>query len=208
MPLSRRQWLIVGLTGLAATTKLGNAFAAGAAGATDEQQRLMRSRKSERYDASFAGTKLKGGGARIHVAASLEEVEKTVTDYRHYSKIISRFDKARVVGRSGGTTDVYLQAPILKGAAKIWAVLRFSEAKTEGEVRVIRAAMVKGNVKRMDARWELRRIDAGNTQLNMEMLILPDLPAPASLITGESRYASDVAVTGARDHTELRRSKS
>jgi ribosome-associated toxin RatA of RatAB toxin-antitoxin module len=124
-------------------------------------------------------------------------------DFDRYPEFISKFDKAKVVGRDGAKTDVYLQVPILKGAAKVWAVVRFEPPKTLNEdEEVIAASMVKGNVKRLDATWRIKKIDADNTQLNLEMLIVPKLPVPGSLVTGEVAYAADEAVTGSRNRAE------
>ena len=62
--------------------------------------------------------------------------------------------------------------------------------------------MVKGNVKRMDARWRIKKIDDENTQLNLELLIVPKLPVPGSMVTGQVKYAADEAVMGSRNKTE------
>lgn len=173
----------------------------------DIAQRLMKSRDAERYEKAFPGASIKAGCARIHVRAPAPTVRKVVTDFRHYEKFIKKFDKARVVGREGDKTDVYLEVPILKGAAKIWAVLRFDPPKQVGGEEVVEAKMLKGNVDRMDARWRIKKIDDQNTQLDLEMLIVPKLPVPGKLVTGEVAYASDVSVTGARDHAEKDPSK-
>jgi hypothetical protein len=92
--------------------------------------------------------------------------------------------------------------PILKGAAKIWAVLRFEPPKAADGAEIIDAHLVKGNVKRLDARFRILKIDDENTELDLNMTIVPDLPIPESLITDEASYASDVAVTGSRDRAE------
>jgi hypothetical protein len=48
----------------------------------------------------------------------------------------------------------------------------------------------------------LTKIDDDNTQLNLEMLIVPEMPVPGSLVTGEVAYACDEAVMGLRNHSE------
>lgn len=183
---------------------LGLALLSPSAGAepNDEARRLMKLRDAERYEVGTEHSSTKAGAARVHIAAPAASVKKTITDFKNYSKFISKFDKAKVVGRDGDKTDVYLQVPILKGAAKIWAVVRFEPIKTVNGEEVLEGHMVKGNVKRMDARWRVKKIDDDNTQLNLELLILPKLPVPGSMVTGEVKYAADEAVMGSRDRTE------
>jgi ribosome-associated toxin RatA of RatAB toxin-antitoxin module len=195
--------------GLAALLLSGLLLGAAQADAAppDVALRLMKSRDAERYEKEFPGASIKAGCARIHVRAPVPAVRKVVTDFRHYEKFIKKFDKARVVGREGDKTDVYLEVPILKGAAKIWAVLRFDPPKQVNGEEVVEAKMLKGNVDRMDARWRIKKIDEENSQLDLEMLIVPKLPVPGKLVTGEVAYASDVSVTGARDQAEKTQGK-
>lgn len=176
---------------------------------TAESKRLMKLRDSERYEVAKPKVSIKAGGARITVKAPREAVEKIVLDFRHYEKFISRFEKSKVVGRDGDKTDVYLEVPILKGAAKIWAVVRFEPPKqVDDDTKIVVGRMVKGNVKRLDAEWRIMRIDDDNTQLNLELLIVPTLPVPGSMVTGEVAYAADTAVTGSRNRAEKAQSKA
>ncbi len=167
-----------------------------------EAKRLMKLRDSERYEVKTKFSSTKAGCARVHIAAPTKTVKKVVTDFRHYDDFIKRFEKSKVVGRDGDKTDVYLQVPILKGAAKIWAVVRFEPIKSVGGEEVLEGHMVKGNVKRLDAKWRIKKIDDDDTQLNLELLIVPKLPVPGSVVTGEVAYAADTAVIGSRDRAE------
>ena len=132
-------------------------------------------------------------------------VRSVVLDYKNYPSFISRFEKARVVGRSGDKTDVYLQVPILKGAAKVWAIVRFEPVAQVNGGEVIVGHMIKGNVKRLDATWRLRKIDEASTRVALELLIVPDMPVPGSLVVPEVRFAAAKAVEGSRDESEKRR---
>jgi len=67
---------------------------------------------------------------------------------------------------------------------------------------VIEGKMVRGNVKRFDATYRITRIDSQNTQLNLEMLIVPRLPFPGSVVTGEVSRACRSAVRQIRDAAE------
>ncbi|MEZ4223910.1 MAG: SRPBCC family protein [Polyangiaceae bacterium] len=173
-----------------------------------EAKRLMKLRDSERYEVLTEHSSTKAGCARVHIAAPEKAVLKVVKDFRHYEDFIKKFDKSKVVGRDGDKTDVYLQVPILKGAAKIWAVIRFGPPKRVGDEQIVEGSMVKGNVRRMDAKWRIKKIDDKNTQLNLELLIVPRLPVPGSVVTGEVAYAADVAVIGSRDRAEAKVKKT
>jgi hypothetical protein len=68
--------------------------------------------------------------------------------------------------------------------------------------------MVKGNVKRLDATWRLKKIDDTTTNVVLELLIVPDMaiPVPDSLVVPEVRFAAAKAVEGSRDEAEKRKS--
>jgi len=161
-------------------------------------------RKVVRYEVKIANSDIKAGGAKASVMAPKSVVRSVVTDYAKYGKVITKFEQARVVGKSGDRTDVYLQVPILKGAAKIWAVVRFDQPQRMEKSDVVRARMVKGNVKRLDAVWRIREIDQQNSELELELLIVPDMPAPRSLVVSEARGAAAKAVSDARREAERR----
>lgn len=169
---------------------------------SEEAKRLMKRHDSERYQVATEHGSTKAGAARVHVAAPAAEVKKVVADFKSYAKLIPKFEKAKVVGRQGDATDVYLQVPILNGAAKVWAIVRFEPFKTvDGEER-LEGHMREGNVRRLDALWRLKKIDEVNTQLNLELLIVPKLPVPGSLVTKQAAYAADEAVMGSRNRAE------
>lgn len=160
---------------------------------------------TQRYEVKTDFSSIKAGAARTEVRAPLDVVRQAVNDFGSYAEHIKKFEKARVVGRHGDTTDVYLQVPILKGAAKVWAVVRFEPGqRTADGQEVIVGRMLKGNVKRLDAKWHLSRIDDANTKMDLELLIVPDLPipVPGSLVTGELAYAAEKAVVGMRQRSE------
>jgi hypothetical protein len=174
-----------------------------------EAERLIRIRpRAERYTLKALGTSIEVGAARVHVKAPLELTKSTVIDYGRYGALIDTFEKARVVGKQGDQTDVYLRVPILEGAARIWALMRFDPPrKVSGDEYVVNAKMLKGNIKRFEATYRIKRIDAQNTQLNLEMLIVPSLPVPGSLVTTEVTKASDRAVCSLRNGTEKLQAK-
>ncbi len=199
MKLSRRTLLIATSTLIASTT---SPIASRAASAKHSNPR-----KAQRYEVQTTLSSIRAGAARIAVRAPLKSVEEVVLDYGHYADFIQRFQRSRVIGRHRGRTDVYLQVPILRGAARVWAVVRFEPPKQVHGEEVIEAHMLKGNVKRLDAWWRIKPIDGTHTRLALELLIVPKLPVPGSLVTGEVAYAADTAVTGSRNRAERRAAK-
>jgi ribosome-associated toxin RatA of RatAB toxin-antitoxin module len=161
-------------------------------------------RKVTRYEVKMEKTDVRVGAARASVKAPTSTVRSVVTDFSKYSKIISKFEQARVVGKSGDKTDVYLQVPILKGAAKVWAIIRFEPPQRVGNEEIVRGKLIKGNVKRLDAIWRIRQVDDKNSELDLELFIVPDMPAPRSLVLSEERGAAAKAVTDTRKEAERR----
>jgi ribosome-associated toxin RatA of RatAB toxin-antitoxin module len=168
---------------------------------------LQKWRKVDRFDVKTPYSDTNAGAARGNVDAPEDVVRAVVLDYKNYSSFISRFEKSRIVGRSGDKTDVYLQVPILKGAAKVWAIVRFEPVKQVDGSEVVEGHMIngKGNVKRLDAKWRLKKLDDTTTQVVLELLIVPELPVPDSLVVPEVRFAAAKAVEGSRDEAEKRK---
>ena len=179
----------------------GAALADGAA--PSEAERLVRTHATERYNLAVQGYSIRAGGGATAINAPLASVRRTVTDYGHYADFIPHFQKSRIVGKSGPSTDVYLQVSILHGAANIWAVTRFGQPVPEGAGERIEGRMHgQGNVDDLLAVWHLLPVDDNHTIAKLELLVVPKLPLPGSVVTPELEYASDQAVTATRERTE------
>ncbi len=177
-------------------------------GAETEMQRLARTHATERYNVAVPGFSIRAGGGMTAVNAPLAIVRQQVTDYRHYSEFMPRFQKSQVV-RGGSSPEVYLQVAILHGVANVWAVTRFSPAVPDGAGERIEGKMVvddkgkkQGNVDDLRAVWRLIPIDPDHTILKLELLIVPSFPAPGSIVTDELEFAADQAVSSARSRAE------
>ncbi len=159
-----------------------------------------------RFDTKLPESDRPAGGARTVVSASHETVKSVVLDFGHYAYYFDpdkgtnpqRKWASRVVGKSGDKTDLYLEVPILKGAAKIWAIIRFEPPKKVGDTEVVVGKMIKGNVSQLSAKWKLRPAADNRTELQLEFLIVPKLPVPDSLLSNEARSAAAKAVNGMR----------
>jgi hypothetical protein len=170
-----------------------------------ESDRLTRTHATERYNVEMPGASIRAGGGMTAVNAPLSVVRQIVTDYGHYADIMPRFEKSRVVGKTGATTDVYLQVSILHGAAKIWGVVRFGPPQAVGAGERIEGRLQgPGNIDDLRAVWHLVPMGDDKTILKLEMLIVPKIPLPGSLVTGELEYASDQAVSKSRAMAESR----
>jgi ribosome-associated toxin RatA of RatAB toxin-antitoxin module len=174
-------------------------------GSETETQRLLRTHATERYNVTVPGFSIHAGGGMTAVNAPLAAVRQNVTDYGHYSEFMPRFQKSRIVGKNGNTTDVYLQVAILHGAANVWAVTRFSPPIPDGAGERIEGKLEgQGNVDDLRAVWRLFPVDADHTIVKLELLIVPKLPLPGSIVTPELEFASDQAVSATRDRTEAK----
>lgn len=183
---------------------LSQVSAAAAPASGPERQKW---REVSRFNVKTPYADMNAGAARVNVDAPQDLVRSVVLDYKNYAKFMERFEKSQIVGRSGDKTDVYLQVPILKGAAKVWAVVRFEPVKEVDGTEVVVGHMIKGNVKRLDATWRLKKLDDTSTQVALELLIVPDLPVPDSLVVPEVRFAAAKAVEGSRDEAEKRKAR-
>jgi hypothetical protein len=168
--------------------------------------------RAQRYRKVVTKERIEAGCARIAVDAPLETVRNVVSDFNRYSTFIQRTKDgklqlqvtAKMLGRNGDKRDVYLEVSILKGTSKVWGVLRFDPVTTVDGEEVLQGRLLKGNVRRLDARWRLRKLAENKTELHLELLIVPNVPVPRGLVTSELEFVSDVAVTGARNESERR----
>jgi hypothetical protein len=159
-----------------------------------------------RFDTKLPESDRPAGGARTVVSASQETVKSVVLDFAHYAYYFdpdkgtnpSRKWTSRIVGKSGDKTDLYLEVPILKGAAKIWAVIRFEPPRKVGDTEIVTGKMIKGNVDQLSAKWKLKPAADNRTELQLEFLVVPKLPVPDSLLSSEARGAAAKAVNGMR----------
>jgi hypothetical protein len=204
MKATKRILLGLGMAATALVLSSGEPASAAPGGPAQAAQ------KAKRYRKPAPGTDVQAGCAHVTVNAPTDVVRKVVLGYGDYSKFIKRYKnnelqfqmKTKVVGRHGDKTDVYLEVPIMKGTAKVWGIVRFDPPRTASGEEVVEGRMLKGNVERLEARWRIRKIDDANTRLDLELLILPKIPLPGQLITGELEFVSDVSVSGARTRAE------
>lgn len=135
----------------------------------------------------IGGSKLVRGRSTVTVAAPIDRVRAQILAFSRYPEFMPHYSACRVIGRSpSGGRDVYMQVEALHGAMQMWARLDVKKpAQIDGR-EVIETSFLDGNVKELSARWAMKRIDDGNTELMLEVFLEPRLPLPVSLLNSEN----------------------
>jgi hypothetical protein len=140
------------------------------------------------------------GRAKILVGAPIGIVHRIVLDYGHYKELTrGKFHTSRVIGKSPLGTDVYFQLSVLDGMINLWQVFRFQDLKPLAPGwAVVEGWYVKGNIGRGNAAWTLHAIDDNHTLVTFDILVLPSVPLPSSLVDAGLRNAAGEAVEAIR----------
>jgi ribosome-associated toxin RatA of RatAB toxin-antitoxin module len=167
---------------------------AGDAQAT-ELFKLNRDKKSH-----YEKDKQVWGRAQIFVDAPLKDVRTAIMDYGNWSQFIPRFQKSKLLKKEGnGSAEVYLQMPILKGAATLWAVEKFEPPVADGKGEKIVGKLQKGNVEDLQAVWNYRAVDDKHTVVQLDIYVVPKLAVPDSLMVSQREDAAGEGVLGVKD---------
>jgi hypothetical protein len=167
--------------------------------------RLLEAKKTLQWNQTIGvGNKDRYGHAETLVAADADKVAKTASDFAHYRELHHKFAGARVIGKEGDQTDVYMKYPVIIGPLKIdmYEVLRFGPVRPAGGVQVIEARGVKGDMKRGHTIITIKPVDAKHSVLQVDVLLVPTLPAPQSYVDEELRDGATDFVNGLRDRAQ------
>jgi len=194
---------------LAASDAAAQPDASADGGTNGDVAKVTRSRDVVRYSLPMSDAAILAGGAMLAVDAPLADVLRIVTDYGHYQDFLPGFQKSRILARGPAGTDVYLQAPILHGAATLWAVVRFGLPVHDGAGEKVEGRRTgQANVDDLRATWRLYPIDPNRTLLKLEFLLVPSLPLPGAMITPQLEESSEDAVRALRDRAEAQTASS
>jgi len=194
---------------LAASDAAAQPDASADGGTNGDVAKVTRSRDAVRYSLPMSDAAIRAGGAMLAVDAPLADVLRIVTDYGHYQAFLPGFQKSRILARGPAGTDVYLQAPILHGAATLWAVVRFGLPVHDGAGEKVEGRRTgQANVDDLRATWRLYPIDPNRTLLKLEFLLVPSLPLPGAMITPQLEESSEDAVRALRDRAEAQTASS
>jgi len=166
--------------------------------------RLLEAKKTLRWNQTIGTSKDRYGHAEALVDATAEKVAKTASDFNHYRDLHKKFATARIIGKEGDQTDVYMRYPVIIGPIKIdmYEVMRFGPAKTTGSTQVIEARGVKGDMKRGHTIITIKPVDAKHSLVAVDVLLVPTLPAPQSYVDEELRDGACDFVDGLRDKSQ------
>jgi hypothetical protein len=170
----------------------------------DPDMKRLADGKSVKWNWEPPGTHARYGHAEVLVHAPFPSVRRQVLDYAHYKDLVpEKFHNARIVGKEGAMTEVYMQVPIMHGMVTLWDVMKFTELKPVApDWSIVEGWLVKGNVKDANAVWTVHRIDDEFTVLKFDLLIVPTIPAPQSALDEELRDAAMDAINAMHDRAQ------
>jgi hypothetical protein len=177
----------------------------GADPAKDPQvARLLEAKKTLNWNHTLGASKDRYGHAEALVEAPADKVAKTATEFGQYRHLHRKFATARVIAKEGNQTDVYMRYPVQIGPVTIelYEVMRFDPARTSGNLRVIEARGIKGDMKRGHTVITVKPVDAKHSLLSVDILLVPTLPAPQSYVDEELRDGAQDFVNGLRDRAQ------
>jgi hypothetical protein len=166
--------------------------------------RLLEAKKTLHWNQTMGTSKDRYGHAETLVDAPAEIVVKTATDFGKYRELHRKFKTARVIGKEGDQTDVYMRYPVQLGpmTIELYEVMRFSPDRTNGGTHVIEARGIKGDMKRGHTIIMVRPVDAKHSLISVDISLVPTLPAPQSYVDEELRDGAEDFVDGIRDKSQ------
>jgi hypothetical protein len=166
--------------------------------------RLLEAKKTLQWNHTLAGGKDRYGHAETLVNASADKLAKMAGEFGKYRELHRKFATARVIGKEGDQTDVYMRYPVQIGPVKIelYEIMRFSPDRANGSTHIIEAHGIKGDMKRGHTLITIRPVDAKHSLIEVDVLLVPVLPAPQSYVDEELRDGAQDFVNGLRDRAQ------
>jgi hypothetical protein len=166
--------------------------------------RLLDAKKTLKWNHVIGANGKRYGHAEALVDAPADKVAKTAADFAHYKELHRKFKTARVVAKDGDSTDVYMRYPVTIGpmTVELHEVMRFGPPKAAGNGHILEARAVKGDMKDGHTVIRVKPIDAKHSLLEVDVLLVPTLPAPQSFIDEELRDGAQDFVNGLKDRAQ------
>lgn len=196
---------LVAIPAIAPVANADEAAPAPADPAKDPQvARLLQAKKTLKMNQPMGPINDRYGHAEALVEATPEQLVKTATEFGKYRELHRKFKTARVIGKEGNQTDVYMRYPVQIGpmTIELYEVMRFAPDRTVGNTHIIEARGIKGDMKRGHTVITIKPVDAKHSLLSVDVLLVPTLPAPQSYVDEELRDGAEDFVDGLRDRSQ------
>ena len=148
---------------------------------------------------SEEGSNISWGQAVIVLDKPIDQVLPIVRDYANYVDFMPNFTKSRVLAQRGTRAMVYMEVSVAKGAITLYGQLHLAEHPESGDVRVVEARLLEGNIDAFSASFTLTPLDGGTrTEIDFKIYVDPDIPLPASVFSRENERAAGRTVRALR----------
>lgn len=145
------------------------------------------------------GSNISWGRAVVVLDKPIEEVLPILRDYANYVDFMPNFTKSKVLAQRGTRAMVYMEVSVAKGAFTLYGQLNLAEHPESGDVRVVEARLMDGNIDAFIARFTLTPVDGGTrTEIDFKIYVDPDMPLPSSVFSRENEKAAGKTVRALR----------
>jgi len=152
--------------------------------------------------ADQAGSRIRRSRAVALLRTPVQKVTDAVLDYGAYRDFMPHFVSSRVLSRRGSQALVYVEVSALQGLTRLWAEMKMLMVSEQASTRVVRAQMVRGNLKGFEAEWQITSIDSTRTLVAFELCADPDFPLPfaSGLVSDYNEIEARNSVLALRSH--------
>lgn len=166
--------------------------------------RLLQAKRTLNWNQMLGNANDRYGHAEALVDAPAEVVAKKAVSFGEYRTFHRKFATARVVAKEGDKTDVYMRYPVTIGklTIELQETMRFSPIRSVGSSFVLEGHGLTGDMKRGHTVITIKPIDAKHSLLQVDVLLVPKLPAPQSFIDEELRDGALDFVNGLKDKAQ------
>ena len=146
------------------------------------------------------GSRIRRSRAVASMDASMEQVTAVVSDYANYRHFMPHFVVSRVLSQRGSKALIYAEVSALDGMPNLWVQMQLQTLDAPNSPRVIKAKMMKGNLKGFAAEWQMSPLDATHTLVAFELCAEPNfhLPFADGLISDYNEKEARSTIMGLR----------
>lgn len=140
------------------------------------------------------------------VAAPIDQVTAVVADYANYRQFMPHFVASRVLSQRGSEALIYAEVSALDGMATLWMEMQLHKIEATAPMHVIRATMLKGNLRDFAAEWQVTPFGAKHTLVAFELCADPDfhLPFADSLVSDYNEKEARSSILALRQRLAAR----